>query len=566
MKSLPFNQFSAMSHTVNSSHMQGTYSITYEVFADDLEEVLEDAARNAVDRAARPGFYREALAGNIDGEAKRSVKAVKQSVADQVTANLEKIHDEFRSLIGAAVKTDNRFNWDEAKRDARRQYEVPKRPERPVMKNIPREPQSTDPPYRVELGLLDRIIPSRARRKETEAKSKFKKDHAKWVDEKEKIESENARRTDEYETELKEWKTKRAQVEDAKECAAANIEQLREGYFSGSPSAVEGVIAAVLEQSEYPIEEFEADPDVAYNPGAKLAIIDRSVPPPENVPRLEAVKYVKTRDTFKTKDFSKRNFKKLYESIPYQIALRTLYEVFDGDVAEAVESVVFNGWVTSVNPATGHEETVCTLSVQASREEIMSLNLANVDPKSCFKGLKGVSASKLMEVAPVTPIQQIERDDSRFTDGRAIGDELERGENIAAMDWEDFEHLIRELFGKEFSKGGGEVKVTQASRDGGIDAVAFDPDPLRGGKIVIQAKRYTRTVGVSAVRDLYGTVMNEGANKGILVTTSDYGPDAYKFVKDKPIQLLNGGNLLSLLERHGYDARIDVKEARKRMK
>jgi restriction system protein len=60
--------------------------------------------------------------------------------------------------------------------------------------------------------------------------------------------------------------------------------------------------------------------------------------------------------------------------------------------------------------------------------------------------------------------------------------------------------------------------------------------------------------------------MNEGANKGILVTTSDYGPDAYKFVKDKPIQLLNGGNLLSLLERHGYDARIDVKEARKRMK
>jgi restriction system protein len=167
-----------------------------------------------------------------------------------------------------------------------------------------------------------------------------------------------------------------------------------------------------------------------------------------------------------------------------------------------------------------------------------------------------------MDVAPVTPIQQIERDDSRFTDGRAIGDELQGGENIAAMDWEDFEHLIRELFGKEFSKGGGEVKVTQASRDGGIDAVAFDPDPLRGGKIVIQAKRYTRTVGVSAVRDLYGTVMNEGANKGILVTTSDYGPDAYNFVKDKPIQLLNGGNLLSLLEQHGYDARIDVKEAR----
>jgi restriction system protein len=130
------------------------------------------------------------------------------------------------------------------------------------------------------------------------------------------------------------------------------------------------------------------------------------------------------------------------------------------------------------------------------------------------------------------------------------------------MDWEDFEHLVREVFEQEFSKNGGEVKITRASRDGGVDAVAFAPDPIRGGKIVIQAKRYTATVGVSAVRDLYGTVMNEGANKGILVTTADYGPDALEFAKGKPLALLNGGNLLHLLERHGHRARIDIREAR----
>src|SRR5262249_28738953 len=137
--------------------------------------------------------------------------------------------------------------------------------------------------------------------------------------------------------------------------------------------------------------------------------------------------------------------------------------------------------------------------------------------------------------------------------------------NIAAMDWEDFEHLIRELFEKEFAANGGDVKVTQASRDGGVDAVAFDPDPIRGGKIVIQAKRYTNVVGVSAVRDLYGTVMNEGANKGILVTTADYGADAYEFANGKPLTLLNGGNLLSLLAKHGHRAKIDLKEAKKEL-
>lgn len=119
------------------------------------------------------------------------------------------------------------------------------------------------------------------------------------------------------------------------------------------------------------------------------------------------------------------------------------------------------------------------------------------------------------------------------------------------------------MFEKVFASGGGDVKVTQASRDGGVDAIAFDPDPIRGGKIVIQAKRYTNTVGVAAVRDLYGTVMNEGATKGILVTTSDYGPDAYSFAQGKPITLLNGGNLLHMLQEHGYSARIDLREAKR---
>lgn len=52
--------------------------------------------------------------------------------------------------------------------------------------------------------------------------------------------------------------------------------------------------------------------------------------------------------------------------------------------------------------------------------------------------------------------------------------------NLVAISWEEFEHLIRELFEKEFSYNGREVKITQASRDRGVDAIAFDPDPIRG--------------------------------------------------------------------------------------
>ena len=98
--------------------------------------------------------------------------------------------------------------------------------------------------------------------------------------------------------------------------------------------------------------------------------------------------------------------------------------------------------------------------------------------------------------------------------------------------------------------------LTQASRDGGVDCVAYDPRPIFGGKVVIQAKRYKNTVGVSAVRDLFGTVQNEGASKGILVTTSGYGTASFKFAKGKPLELLDGANLLYLLSEH---AKIDAK-------
>jgi restriction system protein len=156
----------------------------------------------------------------------------------------------------------------------------------------------------------------------------------------------------------------------------------------------------------------------------------------------------------------------------------------------------------------------------------------------------------------------MQTNDPRFIEGHEVASVLDEGYNLATMAWEEFEHLVRQLFEEEFARGGAEVHVTRTSSDGGVDAVILDPDPIHGGKIVIQAKRYTNTVGLSAVRDLYGTVINEGANRGILVTTADYGPEAYEFVKGKPLSLLSGANLLHLLASHGHKARIDLKEAK----
>jgi restriction system protein len=65
----------------------------------------------------------------------------------------------------------------------------------------------------------------------------------------------------------------------------------------------------------------------------------------------------------------------------------------------------------------------------------------------------------------------------------------------------------------------------------------LDPDPVRGGKIVIQAKRYTNTVGVSAVLFIWNCAMNEGATKGGHFHNSRLWTRCYEFVKGKPLTL-----------------------------
>lgn len=152
---------------------------------------------------------------------------------------------------------------------------------------------------------------------------------------------------------------------------------------------------------------------------------------------------------------------------------------------------------------------------------------------------------------------------NRIVASRDVTSQLHEASNLAAMPWEDFERLVGQIFEWLFAADGAEVKVTRASRDRGVDGIMFDPDPIRGGKYVLQAKRYTHTVDVAVVRDLYGTVINEGANRRVLLTTASYGPDAYEFAKEKPISLIDGPNLLPLLKKHGRIYRIDLEEARR---
>lgn len=358
----------------------------------------------------------------------------------------------------------------------------------------------------------------------------------------------------------KEWEVRKNIFYQNQQEHNLEIISLKQDYLLKNKYAINNYNKLILEKSDYPFL-FKKEIYCEYNDANKIIVVDYYLPSPKDIPTLKNISFVASLNEIKEKHITEKQHDNIFDQIIYKITLRSINELFNSDYIQCLEAVSFNGWVKSINKATGIEIESCILSIQINKHELKLINLENVNPKECFRILKGIGSSKLSSLSAIQPIMTTMDSDKRFVNSKNIN--FDEATNLALMNWEEFEHLIRELFEKEFNNNGSQVKVTQASRDGGVDAIAFDPDPIRGGKIVIQAKRYTNTVGVAAVRDLYGTVMNEGANKGILVTTSDYGPDSYEFAKGKPITLLNGGNLLHLLEKHGTKARINIKEAKR---
>lgn len=300
--------------------------------------------------------------------------------------------------------------------------------------------------------------------------------------------------------------------------------------------------------------------DIDFDEEQRIAVIEMGLPDIVHKPPFKKV-YLKSGTVKRPLNQTER--KELVPNIHPAILLRTAHEIFRNDLDKTINLLVVNGWVKFDDPRTGINTKAYTASLMVAREQMTALNLAKINPLLAFESLRGKSAGKLIEIIPIEPVLSLNRQDSRFVNAKEVLSALGTETNLAAMDWQDFEHLIRELFEKEFSGRGAEVKITQASRDRGVDAIVFDPDPIHGGKYVIQAKRYTNTVDVSAVRDLCAVVKKEGASRGILVTTSTYGADAYAFANNEPVTLLNGSELLGLLKKHGYTFRINLQEARR---
>jgi len=123
--------------------------------------------------------------------------------------------------------------------------------------------------------------------------------------------------------------------------------------------------------------------------------------------------------------------------------------------------------------------------------------------------------------------------------------EFEKMRELGAMQElppDGFEELVAEAF----RRLGHRAKVVGTSGDHGVDVRIRASN---GEKWVVQCKRYKGTVGEPTVRDLYGTMLHEKADRASIVTSGRFSRQAVAWAEDKPIDLYDGEAFLQVLRK-----------------
>jgi len=124
------------------------------------------------------------------------------------------------------------------------------------------------------------------------------------------------------------------------------------------------------------------------------------------------------------------------------------------------------------------------------------------------------------------------------------GQLIERQKDIGtlrAISWQEFEELVGEAYRR---KGYAVTETGGGGADGGVDLSI-----RRGGeRLLVQCKRWRMDkVGVKVVRELYGVVAAEGATGGVVISSGTFTQEAKDFARGKPLELLDGSELLRLI-------------------
>ncbi len=170
------------------------------------------------------------------------------------------------------------------------------------------------------------------------------------------------------------------------------LAKLINGLAFDVEDAIQEYVGIVLSNSTYP-ESFPVTHSHKFDLSSRELTLQVSVPDPSTVPSVKEYKYAKAKDEITATALPVKAQKDRYASAVWQVAVRTLHEVFEADRAGKIHSIALSVGVDRVAPATGLPETIPLVIVAADRVTFSAFDLANVVPDATLVHL-GAAMSK----------------------------------------------------------------------------------------------------------------------------------------------------------------------------
>ncbi|WP_371497131.1 restriction endonuclease [Kitasatospora sp. NBC_00374] len=372
---------------------------------------------------------------------------------------------------------------------------------------------------------------------------------------------------------LREWRSRQAEAADGGIRAARlaheqteqararavreyneTLEECRRAYRQSEPAAVESLLERALAAAEGATQDLPAPCRAVFRRLTSTAVLDLDLPPLDLVPSLDGyrlgpdgeIEPVPRPAPDRASD---------YLRLAARLALRALQAADAVDTDEMLAGVVLNGWLRRPDA-----EPLCLLSVDADRDALARTRLlpaGDTEPMAGHPGEapdgQGVYADaeqdealvRLRELAAVVtpdPYTPVEVEPSG-TVGAAVPavDELSPNE---------FAHLIRELL----TKGGLAGWSVRLRGPAGLVATGEGgPGSALPGRWVVWASREPEPVGEEQLRTLAEAVREEGAERGLRLTTGRFTDSALDLAaggRHDHIHLIDGRGVQELARTH----------------
>jgi restriction system protein len=199
-----------------------------------------------------------------------------------------------------------------------------------------------------------------------------------------------------------------------------------------------------------------------------------------------------------------------------------------------------------------------TSLIIAAREALgqkgMEAMFEMIETHERIRRLSPHSGARLVEWANVIPLNGLFSRSSdktahgEFIDQRLIDFLSANSDFLSKMHWRKFEELVAEYF----HRNGYKVELGSGQNDDGVDIRAWPPQQSESDAAqlhLIQCKRQKEKVEKIVVKGLYADVKFEGADLGVLVTTSSLSVGAKKTIHARgyPIEEVDGSKVVEWL-------------------